>query len=175
MASGQKFTVPAAMYLDSHYRNSPLRVFYDHGCDLSQRSYSWFGTTYSAPYTAQHLSWIDIIVAEPKSGKVHKIIEIEDSTAKPKTIMGDVLAVLLGDGLAFAGRSDWQIGEWTSLIVLAYANTSAAQAKYQARFDHVQRQTSSVLACLKTRNATIGRIVLETFKDINELQSKLEE
>ena len=122
MTSGHKFTVPAATYLKSRYRDPPLRVFYDHGGHSSQRIYSWFGTIYNAPHAAQHLSWIDIIVAEPKSGKIHKIIEIEDSTAKPKTVIGDVFAVLLGDGLAFAGRSDWQVGDWSSLIILAYVN-----------------------------------------------------
>lgn len=174
MANGQKFTVPAAAYLREYYRNSTYHVFYDHGSYPSQRIYSWFGTSYTTPYAAKHLSWIDIIVADPKSGKVDKIFEIEDSAAKPKTLVADLMAVLLGDGLAFASRSDWQVGEWTSLIVLAYVSTSAAQAKYQARLEHVQRHTTSFLTCLKTRNAAIGRIVLKTFKDLGELESKLE-
>ena len=173
MVNGQKFTLPAARYLINLYRNSELQVFYDHGDHSSQRIYSWFGTTYTTPYTDQHLSWIDIIVAEPKLGKIHKIIEIEDSTAKPKTIIGDMMAVLLGDGIALASRSDWQMGNWTTLTTLAYVSRSNAQIKYQTRLDHIKKQIESFQSCLKTRNAKIGHIILESFKDIGELQNKL--
>lgn len=173
MGSGQKFTVPAALYLTERYHDSALQVFYDHGGHLSQRTYSWFGSAYTAPFAAQHLSWIDIIVAEPKTHKIHQIIEIEDSTASPKTIIADVMAVLLGDGLAFAGHSDWQVGNWTSLIVLAHVSTIAAQAKYHARLDHIHQQIVSFQTGMKTRNAAIDHLVLETFKSTNELQAKL--
>jgi len=81
MANGQNFTVPTAVYLTEQYRDSALKVFYDHGGKDSQHIHSWFGPVYAAPKRDKILSWIDIVIADPTSGKVHKIIEIEDSTA----------------------------------------------------------------------------------------------
>ena len=173
MANGQNFTLPAALYLADYYRDSPHHVFYDHGGALSQRIYAWFSATYTEPNPAQHLAWVDIVVAEVNSGKVYQIIEIEDSTAKPKTIIADLMAVLLGDGLTFGGRTDWQIGQWTTLTVCAYVKDSTAQTKFQTRLTHLQQHITSGQAALKTRNAAIGRIVVETFKDCAELQQKL--
>jgi hypothetical protein len=174
MANGQTFTLPAATYLLNRYKDTALQVFYDHGDHSSQRLYSWFGATYTAPYAARHLSWVDIVVADPKTRKIHQIIEIEDSTARPKTVISDVMAVLLGDGLAFAGHADWLVGDWTCLLVFAYVSTAHAQAKYDAQLAHLQQQIVSFQSCLKTRNAAVGRILVETFKDIAELQEKIE-
>ncbi len=173
MANGQNYTLPVALYLADYYRDSPHQLFYDHGGALSQRIYAWFGTAYTAPNAAQHLAWVDIVVAEVTSGKVYQIIEIEDSNAKPKTIIADLMAVLLGDGLAFGGRTDWQIGQWTTLTVCAYVKDSTAQTKFQPRLAHLQQHITSVQTGLKTRNAAIGRIVVETFKDHAELHHKL--
>lgn len=125
------------------------------------------------PKAAKHLAWIDIVVADANNGKVYQIIEIEDSTAQPKTIIGDLMTVLFGDGLAFGGRTDWQVGSWTTLTVLAYVETSAAQAKFQARLTHIQQQAASLQTALQTGNGAIGCIALETFKDMDELQRKL--
>jgi hypothetical protein len=84
------------------------------------------------------------------------------------------MAVLLGDGLAFAGHSDWQVGDWTCLLIFAYVKTSSAQVRHRARLDYIQRQLASAQSALHTRNAAIGHIVLETFKDSAELQGKLD-
>lgn len=173
MANGQNFTLPAALYLAEYYQDSPQQLFYDHGGALSQRIYVWFGAVYTAPNPAHHLAWVDIVVAEVTSGKVYQIIEIEDSTAKPKTIIADLMAVLLGDGLAFGGRTDWQIGRWTTLTVCAYVKDGKAEKKFQPRLAHLQHHITSVQAALQTRNAAIGRIVVETFKDHAELHHKL--
>jgi hypothetical protein len=173
MANGQNFTLPAALYLAEQYQDSTQQVFYDHGGALSRRIYAWFGATYTAPNAAHHLAWVDIVVAEVTSSKVYQIIEIEDSTAKPKTIIADLMAVLLGDGLAFGGRTDWQIGHWTTLIVCAYVKDGNAQTKFQPRLAHLQQHITAVQAALQTHNAAIGRIVVETFTDRAELHHKL--
>ncbi len=173
VANGHKFTVPAARYLIERCHGSSWQVFYDHGGDSSQRIYSWFGQVYTAPKADKHLAWIDIVVAEPTSGKVYQIMEIEDSIVQPKTIMGDLMAVLLGDGLATAGRSDWQVGSWTTLTVFSYVKTSTAEARFHARLAHLQGQIANLRTSMGTRNAAIGHIVLDTFKDHEELVRKL--
>jgi len=169
MAGGQIFTAPTAVCLTEHYRHADRQVFYDHGGDGAQRLYIWFGATYPQPRAAQHLAWVDIVVAEPTSRKVYQIIEIEDSSARPKTVLADLMAVLLGDGLAFGGHTDWQIGPWTTFSVCVYAKADTAPT----RLAYLHQQVTQLQPCLQTRNAALGRIVLATFQTQTELIRQL--
>jgi hypothetical protein len=179
MPSGQTFTVPAALHLASVFSdregklfNPKLKVYYDHGPE-SQRIYSWFGTTYTTPKSTRHLSWVDIVVAEPGSRTVHAIIEIEDSSSRPKTIIGDALAVLMGSGLAFAGHADWRIGLWTRLIVLVHAPTSKALASITGRLTYIRQHVTAIQPHLATSNAAVGMLLLDIFQNTDDLYAKL--
>ena len=169
MTGGQIFTAPTAAFLAEHYRHADRQVFYDHGGDDAQRLYAWFGAAYVQPNPAQHLAWVDIVVADPTSRTVYQIVEIEDSSARPKTILADLMAVLLGDGLAFGGHVDWQIGAWMTFFVCVYAKAGTAPT----RLAYLHQQVTQLQPCLQTRNAAIGRIVLATFQNQTELIQQL--
>lgn len=170
MPTGQTYTVPLANYLAGLYQGSSRQVYYDHGPD-SLRIYSWFGPKYTPPHSARHLAWMDIVIADPQTKDVYQIIEVEDTSSRPKTILGDIMAVLLGDGLSFAGKNDWQIGEWTTCFVLCKASSQSSTA--QVQLDYMQHQITAILPHLGTGNARIGQIILGQFTDLADLQAFL--
>ena len=97
-------------------------VLFDHGQagqdDPARlgRIASWFGEAYCA---GARLALVDIAVVERGSDRAVALIEVEESAAPPKVLLGDVLATLLGERITFRGQRQLQVGEWTTLIVLA--------------------------------------------------------
>lgn len=61
---------------------------------------SWSGADYAAQAT---LADLDIVIDDPNSGNALALVEIEDTTDKPKVLLGDVLATLPGDQVSFLG------------------------------------------------------------------------
>ena len=56
-----------------------------------------------------------------ESGEAVALIEIEESSATPKVLLGDAFATLLGDHITFQGKHALKKGKWTTLIVLVHA------------------------------------------------------
>ena len=79
-----------------------IEVFYDHG-DSSKpevcQPTSYMGRRYGADAT---LSAIDIIVT--KGNNVILAVEIEESTVRPKTVLGDVFGIALADRIRIKGK-----------------------------------------------------------------------
>jgi hypothetical protein len=110
-----------ASILSRELNNQPLDVLFDHGQkepgpnDRVGKLASWFGPEFKLE---SRLSLIDIAVVLRGSAKALALIEIEETTDKPKVVLGDVLAILMGNGIKFQGKRDLLVGRWTSLIVL---------------------------------------------------------
>lgn len=174
MAGGQIFTAPGAKRLAQFYEQtrSPYTVYFDHD-KVGHRLYCWYGQSYQTPYSLRHLAHVDMVVADPQTRAVHQIVEVEDSSSRPKTLIADVMAVLLGDGMAFDGSHDWRIGPWTSLIVLAY-HASPPTPEYLARIQHIEQRLNGLLPHLDTGNARLGKIELSLFADLDGLTRYLQ-
>ena len=144
-------------------------VLFDHGDkeidppDKVGRIVSWFGSEYKRD---ARLAFLDIAVVSRDSGKVFALIEIEESTSKPKVLLGDVLATLLGDKITFQGKRDLKVGRWTKLIAIAHTNKTAQIA-------FLRDQVNQLRPLLSTSNASIGQIVIDTFDNEPELETKL--
>jgi hypothetical protein len=52
------------------------------------------------------LSQLDIAIVEKNSDKVLALIEIEETNDNPKTFMGDLFGVFLGDHIRFQGERE---------------------------------------------------------------------
>jgi hypothetical protein len=127
---------------------------------------SWFG---SALKREMVLADLDIAIVSHHDKKVYALIEVEETTAKPKVILGNVLATLLGNGITFQGKHDLLVGKWTTLLVMVYD-------PHQSLFDRcafITEQTNNLKGKLTTPNASIGRIIVDTFTGKMQLENKL--
>jgi len=147
-------------------------VLYDHGQqgidprDKLGKIKAWYGSAYSSKAI---LADLDIAVVAQDSTKVFVLVEIEETTDKPKVILGDVLATLLGHRITFQGKRNLQVGEWTTLVVMAYS----AHQSHRDRVFYLEEQANQIRSRLSTPNAGIGRIVVDTFDVEPQLDHKL--
>jgi hypothetical protein len=171
-------TMQAARVLQPEFSQQGFDILHDHGqvgLDsplLLGRISSWFGEAYKRGTILADLDMAVVSHAAAVSHsqeRVYALIEIEETNNKPKVILGDVLATLLGKGIKFQGTRDLQVGRWTTLIVLAHD-------KHQSqlnRLPYLETQSKYLRENLLTPNASIGRVVIDTFVDDLQLEEKL--
>lgn len=147
-----------------------IDVLYDHG---QQACYpqnvgeivSWFGNTYDRK---SRLALFDIAIIKRETCKALALIEIEETTDKPKVLIGDVMAILMGDGIKFQGKHDLCIGPWTTLIVLGHYSHSP----HLERVQFLEKQMKDLKSGMDTCNAIIGEIVIGLFNNEDDLNAK---
>ncbi len=165
-------TARMAAVLSADVELRDFDILHDHGTRNPEtaatigRIASWTGPEYR---TESLLSFIDIALVSRTSNKAIVLIEIEETTDKPKVLLGDVLAVLMGDGVKFRGQRELMVGPWTTLIVLAHTES----ASHQQRAEFLVAQLNQIRSCLQTPNASIGHIAVDLFDDEVELEAKL--
>lgn len=174
MANGQLYTVPAAQQLHTFLDPAVFQLYYDHGvAPDAQQIVVWYGKEYAPPFRLQKLAHLDMALIQRSSSRVLALIEIEDTTANTKTLLGDLMVTLLGSGLAIGSQTHWSLGPWTAFIVFAHVATPARQQAYQRRFDYLQAEVTHLLPHIETNNAKIGRVLLDSFVTQTELDDKL--
>jgi hypothetical protein len=113
------------------------------------------------------LSQLDVAIVEKNSDKVVVLVEIEETSDRPKTILGDIFSVLLGEYICFKGK-DLRIGDFTTLIVVGVYKTD-----HKERNQNILELANKAKASLGTQNARIGKIVIETYRDAEEMSAWL--
>ena len=172
MANGE-LTARMARKLSQNLEARRFDILFDHGDSTTDppdklgEIVSWFGHKLKLD---ARLALLDIAVVSRVSDKALALIEIEESSATPKVLLGDVLATLLGDRVTFQHNRDLKVGQWTTLIVLAHADKRGSKKSLVAFLDN---QLNRLKDSLPTLNASIGRIIMDTFKDASELDAKL--
>lgn len=175
MGNGKLYTAPAARQLRHLVEPSDFQLFYDHGdADDAVAIAVWYGEPYTQPLRPKQLAHLDLAVVHAKSLRVVALIEIEDTTDNPKTLLGDLMATLVGGGIAIGAQTQWTIGPWTTLMVLAHVDNPARQQEYQGRIDYLQAQIRRLLPFIGTNNARIGAVLLDSFVTQVELDDKLQ-
>jgi hypothetical protein len=151
-----QITVKAAETLLGYYEKR-YDVFYDHDSTkvIVGKIVSWLGDKYNRE---SELSQLDIAIIEKGSDKALALIEIEETNDTPKTFMGDVLGVLLGDHISFRGERNFSVGEYTTLIVLG-----KSKVMHKKRNGYLREQGLKIKSSLSTANSAIGNIVIDTF------------
>jgi hypothetical protein len=141
-------------------------VFSDHGTtsEYAGKIVSTLEKDYSRK---DELSQLDIAIVEQNSGKVVVLVEIEETSDRPKTILGDIFSVLLGEYICFNGK-DLNIGDFTTLIVAGVYKTD-----HEERNQNILDLTNKAKASLGTQNARIGKIVIKTYQDAEEMSAWL--
>jgi hypothetical protein len=177
MARGA-LTMQTARLLQPEFSQQGFDILHAHGEKgidsplLLGKIRSWFGEAYK-PETI--LADLDMAVvshdalASHNQERVYALIVIEETSSKPKVILGDILAALLGKGIIFQGKRALQVGRWTTLIVLAH---DVHQSGLE-RMPYLAAQSKYLRENLLTPNASIGRVVIDTFMDDLQLEEKL--
>ena len=173
MAHG-KLTAQMARMLSEAPENRGVEVLFDHGrkevdpADQLGKIVTWLGDHNRMDAM---LSELDIAVIMRDSGKVCALIEVEETTDKPKVLLGDVFATLLGDRVTFQGERNLPVGPWTTLIVMVHDRVEA----HQSRMAFLQQEVDHIRSAISRPNATIGSVVLASFSDTTDLKNKLKQ
>ena len=167
--SNGALTAQVAHSLQQEFNQQGFDVLHDHGQkEINSpgklgKLRSWFG---SALKSETVLADLDIAIVSHRDKKIYALIEIEETTDKPKVILGDILATLLGNGIAFQGKLDLQVGEWTTLLVMVYD----AHQSHLDRLAFLSEQAKILKRKLTTPNASIGQIIIDIFSDQAQLE-----
>ena len=114
-------TAHVARALARSLSDRPVDVLFDHGDPLTDNPdclgeiVSWYGDRYVAH---ARLALLDIAVVRKERDEVVALIEIEESAATPKVVLGDLFGTLMGDHITFQGKRALQVGSGTTLVVL---------------------------------------------------------
>lgn len=133
-------------------------VFYDHGAagKAVGKIVSYFGDKNER---GTQLSYLDIAIVRKNSNQAAALIEIEETANRPKTIIGDIFAFLMGDRVVFQGK-EIEVGSSTTLMILGYSKSQHLKHN-QYILERVQKAKSA----LGTKNCEIGKIVIESYSD----------
>jgi len=161
-----------ARMLSKAFKNRGAEVLFDHGrkgadpADQLGRIVTWLGHRNRSDAM---LAELDIAVIMHDSGKVCALIEVEETTDKPKVLLGDVFATLLGDRVTFQGKRNLLIGPWTTLIVMVCDRRQT----HRSKMAFLQQEVDHIRPAISRPNATIGCVVLASFSEAADLEVKL--
>ena len=145
-------------------------VFYDHGDPSKNKNVGKIVSAIEKDFNrGDELSQLDIaIVKKSSNNKVSALIEIEETTDNPKTFLGDIFGLLMGNYILFGKKHDlFLVDEQTNLFVVGINKVD-----HKKHNDHIIEQVSHIKSKLSTNNAKTGKITIKTFSDDKNLLEK---
>ena len=141
-------------------------VLYDH--DISSENVGKIVSTLKKNYGRDNeLSQLDIAVVKENSDIVVLLVEIEETSDRPKTFLGDIFGVLFGNYVYFRKR-ELHVGIFTTLVTVGIS-----KSEHVNRNQHIQECANSVKAGLETNNSKIGKIVIRTYRNEKDMLANL--
>ncbi len=130
---------------------------------------SWIGSEFKP---ASRLAFPDIAIVHQASNKVILLAEVEESKASPKVVIADLFATLLGDHITFGRdhKEELKIGPWMTFSVFA---KSIGRGSGEQQLQSLAGRFNEVRKCFLTPNASVGQIIIETYRSEKELEDKL--
>ena len=141
-----------------------LDVLYDHGTGGQEgvgKPTLWFGSEYSR---ATRLGQLDIAVVERETDRALVLFEIEETSADPKQLLGDVFATLFSERLAMPKPTyrELDYGKHTTLAVLI----KITREQHLARLRYLQERIDGL------KPFALRDVVLDAFVEAEDLQRK---
>jgi hypothetical protein len=164
-----RLTVETAQHLQDILNDKGYEVLYDHGVSSDKNVgtiVSWYGDA-KKPERETELSQVDLAIVALNSNKVLALIEMEETNDRPRTLLGDVFSVLMGDQVNFREKS-LSVGRWTTLMVVGFS-----KEPHVKRNQHILSKVERVKSALSSKNASIGKVVIKTFSDEAKLPALL--
>jgi hypothetical protein len=130
---------------------------------------SWLGSDFKL---SSRLAFPDIAVVDRKSKKVILVAEVEETKAQPKLVIADLFATLLGDRITFGPdhKEELLIGPWTAYGILAKFTGKGSEKQ---QLEGLAARLNEVKSNLHTPNASVGQIIIQTYRNEDELSEKL--
>jgi hypothetical protein len=168
MKSRGQLTAKMAREISPYWEKRGYYVLYDH--DPSSKSVGKIVSSFGQQPPTQNtrLSHIDIALVEKSSGRVFALIEIEETTDRPKALLGAVFSILMGEQISFGKERLLAVDKDTSLLVFG-KSTVSHEERIQYMLDKVKRFRSN----MGTANSKIEKIDLKTFSTEQELKELL--
>jgi len=168
MRSPGQLTAQMAREISPYWEMRGYDVLYDH--DPSSKNVGKIVSSFGgkSPMQSTRLSHIDIAIVEKSSGRVFALIEIQETTDRPKALLGDVFGILMGEQISFGKERPLSIDEHTALFVFGKSRVSH-QERILYLLDKIKRFRSN----LGTGNSKIENIDIQTFSTEQELQELL--
>src|SRR5688500_12521450 len=152
-----QWTAKVAEILRSEFPD--FDVFYDHG-DSSRRIVCYVGDNNER---GTQLSYLDIAVVKKNTNQAIALIEIEETANRPKTIIADIFAFLLGETVIY-NRTKLQISNKTTFIVLGFSNK-----RVSVHTQHIRERVSQAKSAIDTKNAEVWEVVVEVYSSKEQL------
>lgn len=136
---------------------SSLRVYYDHGTRRLSRNVfqptTYMGRRYGRDAT---LSGLDIAVT--LGSKVLVIVEIEERTARPKIILGDIFGVVLADSVMI-GKRRYAVKD----VELLIAMVTPEKGKIAGKLSRLKRHVNKYIKALRDsgRSKSVRMVSIE--------------
>lgn len=161
-----QLTAKIAQNITPYWKRMGYDVLSDHGSS-SENVGKIVSVIKKEYHREDELSQLDIAIVKQGSNQLVVLVEIEETTVKPKTFLGDIFGVLFGEYICFK-RKELLIGDFTTLIVVGVNKTN-----HKDRNENILEQVNRVKTSLGTQNARIGKVVIKTYADGTELLVKL--
>jgi hypothetical protein len=117
-------------------RYKGIRIYYDHGeskkSNVCQPT-TYMGRRYGADAT---LSGVDIVVVKDNNAVL--VVEVEESTVRPKVIIGDIFGIVLADRIRIK-RKSYSLKNATIVVAIAEEGKGKKSAKYIRLERHLAR------------------------------------
>jgi hypothetical protein len=165
-------TVQVARKLQDEFGGQGFDILYDHGKkgveseDMLGKLHSFFK---DKDGSKKILADLDIAVVSRNSKKYYALVEIEEKTCRPKTLLGDVLSTLIGTGILFKGKPEIKVWKGTALLVMAHDATQT----HHSRTQYLNGKLKVLKPSLASPNAKIGHVIIDTFVNADDLVEKL--
>jgi len=118
------------------------------------------------------LSELDLAIIDQSKKQILVLIEIEETTNKPKVLFGDVFATLFGEMIYISGNQRFQIDNQAIMMIMAHNNKEYDE---DSRINFINREVNKLKSNINTANARLDRIIIDCYKDEKELLSKVKE
>ena len=142
-------------------------VFYDHGRRGEDPDVGVIASTIGENSRENQLSHLDIAIVQQGSRKAIALVEIEETSDTPKSFLGDIFGFLLGRYI-YNKRERLEIGNFTTLVLVGISASD-----HYNRNRYIQEQANAIRASLGTGNARIGKVVLKTYNNEQEMLHEL--
>jgi hypothetical protein len=167
MKAHGELTAWIASKISDDWKKRGYDVLYDHGTKNNDANIgkivSWIGDKY---IRESELGQLDIAIVKESSGQIFALLEIEETADRPKTFLGDVFSMLMGEHITFGGKRELTVDKGTTLIIIGQS-----KVRHQERNKHLQNETMRVKFHLSTANSVVGNIVIDTFTDEDGLSA----
>jgi hypothetical protein len=154
--------------ISPYWKDRGFKVLHDHGIAPSKENIGKIVSTLHKEYkNGDELSQLDIAFVNQDTNQIAILLEIEETTDKPKTFLGDIFGVLFGEYIFFKRKALF-IKANTLLVVVGVNRTN-----HDVRNKGIQKQVNRAKANLGTRNARIRKVVVKTFANEQKLIEQL--